>query len=1142
MKKFLRIVSIGLVVFIVVLIITFLYVNSGAFIRQCLLPWLSRVIDTEMTVQDARFSIFKGLDLINLRVGAKDELFLSASRAKISYNLFQKKNDGYVGDILLEDVVTNIMKDENGRLNLPSPRFTVLDGPFFSLVAATFARLNINAIRVNNLSVFFDRKSNDQAQVLSIAISEFNGFLDSWIAGEAFEISSKAKLQFFKGDHTHLESEFCTLTLTGLLGDDSLPNDLTLSLRLDQLSGNLGFLPVRHRSIHYDLNLERSTPKKFRIKHCNLSELNNNEVEGYLSVTGTLTTDPRSFDLEIVVASEQPGLFSPILDLLGPYKFGETLIDYQAKMYFDEKSSNTSISGDLKLTNFTVSTGKSRRSELHPINLSFQHTLSYDRGQKRLQIDSFNLVAKDKSQKIATVVLDRPVSLSLLAEIQFTSPSPSLAISTTGLDLAIINPFISHIAGFELKDGTLNAEQGLNIIQTGRLIIIDGGLSLVDATIQAGDMEYKNVNLDVSNQLIFNTKSQNLKIQHFDANVKTGEDLALEIKLEGSTTVDNLTGSLHVNTLKIYPAIEILLPKALRNRNKINNLNCNGNLRIGFVGGDHVTIEASLSSENIYVAPVESLSLPISPKLDLHIVYSFHHPVQLVHNVLTVESPIGQIASITFNGELDYPISSGMILTEINLDRLPHLMSKQGIRNLGTGHLSSSVQVIYDDNENRLSGKGDMQLCDLIAGNNAVGETEMPMDADIHLDFNYSKWKTLTVNDMNFWAGNQLNTYFNFELSGKLFLGPRKAPSNLQLTSLAPLDIKQFLLGISAIGRISRDRFRSNNVENESAAKKSKNPQKSKLRLTLDMDFHEVYYNETIIEDLMGTLVINQKKVTLNLASAQVNDGQLLADLFCDQSQASFWECNGSVLMEDVDMKPIFSSLVSPINHTMTGCLKTLDLNLLHAAIGITELVESLHVETFLELENLHVSSLPDQFEPLLNLLAVETEHLSFDTILGQCVANQNKNTIELFNANGKMLKLLSSGQVNFDATWLPDLTLTIGYSEELATLAQEKNIKMTKGSDGFFYTKPLPITIKSWQKSSLFSEWLPKFTTELFDLDPITMGIVLRIKHLGEIFGDQPTLEGTLGGIPNILNSNDKNLDKKNIQTSAEDKSRETE
>ena len=1076
-----------------------MYINSGTCIRQCVLPWLERIFDTEVVVADARFSIFKGLELVDLRVGGKDAPLLKASKVHIEGNLFRiSKQPINIQRVDLEDVVIYITVNEQGRLDIPSAHVTPLDVPFITLAAAINSNLTVNTVRVDNFSLVCERKSKDPTQAISIAIYEFNGSLDSWLVGKPFEVSSQAKLQFSRGDHVHLNSDATVLTMTGLLGDDHRPNHLALSLRLDQLTGSMGIIPVAGRALHFDLVLERQDIRTIQIKHCNVSVSLDSEVEGYLSLTGKLSTQPISADLELVIATEQPGLSTLFTDLIGLYNFGDTLIDYQAQVRFDETSSVTSVNGHLQLNDFTMQSGQTPKTTVLPIDMDFRHALSFNKQQRRLQIDTCDLDARKSSKEIATIRLDQPVFFSLTKEAHSTTPPATFTVQLNEWDLNIINPFISQFAGFELKDGTLDSLPELKIIHTGRLTVIDGGVRLSNATIRLQDIEYRNTNIQISHQFTFDKTSQDLKIQTFNAMAKTDQELAFEIKLDGTVNVDRWNGTLDINTLRMYPPIERFVSQKLRMDYGINDFNCGGGLKVEFSVGDFVAVEGTLSSKDIRFTNSHGEQLPpISPTVQVHVLYNLSDPIQLGNNVITVSSPIGELAKITLSGELDYTRSTCNVSTEINLERLSFFMPDGYRWKLDAGRLSGNLDISVYDNDTQLSCSGQIQLCDLLPNQvNPFEKLLTPLDVGILPDVVYSKGKGFAVNRINICAENQTGPIAHADLTGRVNVGSSEVFAELRLVSLAPLDLKRLLTMASAVGRSIRSQLRLDEQNSEGIEQKGEEHNKLTLKLRTEIEIPEAYYDQIAIHDLIGNVVISENNINLAPVRCRINSGQLFSEALCNYSRAYPLKCDGRLVMEDVEIEPIILSITnSQMNTTLTGCIKTLDLKSMSTVTKTIDI--DADVDVFLELQGIKCTNISDQFTPILNFLALEENHLYFDTISAHWRSNKDKGVLEIAYAEGPDVKLVSSGSVNFDGYWFPDLTLTLGYSEKLADLARQKAIKITEGDDGFFYTPPLPITIKSWETVNLVSHWLPQFSNTLFDLNPESKGFTIKTNEV---------------------------------------------
>ena len=1154
MKKLIRIVSVFLLVFVILVFCAFLYINSGMFIKQCVLPLMAKAIDTPLTAKEANFSLFKGIEFIDLRIGAEGKPFFSASTLRIRYTFLRMFTGKLlINELSLENPVIHLIEDENGRLNVPYPQQIVRDGLTMVGAASLSREFIFQNVQIKNLSVLYERISKDPAKKISVAFADWNSSLDTLTLGQPFNVNTKAKLSISTGENIQVKSDLFMLRLTGVFGEDMRLRDMNLSLQLDQLNGNIGLFSLVDRTLDYNLSIEREDNGQYRIKHCNLSERLDKMTEASLLLTGTFSTEPKAVNGELVVTAEQSSLLALICEILGGYDIGEGSLNYHAKVLLDERTGLVSIDGNLDLTHFTFGKPDLKASKNHPMTINFRHKLSFDRDKNRLQIDTLNLAVRDRLKELLTLNLDQPTSISLMRESQITSSPATLTLTANEFDLDLISPFLSHFFNTGFKEGILETTPNMKIVHTGRLTILDGGIRLSNVNFETGGRKYQNIQSEIENQIIFDKNTADIKIKKFNILTKIDGDPAVDAKVNGSMHLDGSDGALEVNELKIHAPLTTLILDHYFKSHKINRIDCLGNLQTEFDMNEFFEVIGTVNCEDLHLLTSENLALPsFSPKLEVDITYNFNKAVEIGRNVLRIDSPFGQVASLTLlTGELDYGQSWGRIETFVNLAPLSHFIPGVSASSLMGGTVLGSFNLGYIDSQEKWSCAGRMELCDfdVVSKNSALA---LPVNADLEVELDYEKGGNLSINPTRFWAeDNEGETLAYVEAMGTLNKNISEKPSKMQFTSLASLDLNHLVGCLSALKSLRQRNDESSpkgmqkkaptprtiqntlniqknktivksiekNTEKDSTMMEAREMDSWPLNLIAELIIPELWHENNCIQNVRTTAIVNDGMVILHPTQGIFNEGHFEVEGLCDFFQGSTPLCEWRASLQDADVQSLMPIIYGSNFNKMSGCIKSINLNFAEMPFGTDCIREEMKAAAYFELEKNHFTKVPEKIDPILRLLSLENDHLNFDSILASLAFDQGRLDITPFDARSPFARFLCSGNIEWNGDYYPNITFIIGYSEELAKVAKDKNIKVNKANDGYYYTNPLSIAWRPGGNGEFWNSWGPGLITELFALDPKTMAVLLGIKKVGKNWPEKLTGEDLKNTLWNLLN-----------------------
>ena len=1139
MKRLTRVISIYIVLFILLFGSAFLYINSGTFIERCIVPLVAKALDTGIAVEKAKFCLFNNLELTNVRVGNPEKPFLTISTLRVSYKLFPMlKRRLLIDEIVIENPIIYFVETEDGQSNV-ALWITTRDFSWVEMAIAAIPKyVQIHRFQISNLSCYYQWKSRFTGKEMSIVVTEWNSSVHGLAPGNPIEFDSTANVGFSAGEQIHVKSNQCAVKLTGLLGRDYVPDSLNVILQVDQLRGNVGTIFLSDRALRCDIRLERQNDNRFQLKHCNLSECTNTDVKASLSLTGIFSMAPKYLDAKLGVRIEQSDLLFLICSVLGGYDLGETSINYQTTLLANE-GRGVVVDGTLELNNFTLGLPGVKVSELRPVTISCSHEFSFDRNRKLLQLDVLNLVVKEDMRELMTLELDQPTSISLVQESYIPAAPTTLTLQVEEFEIDILSHFISYAFDVDLQGGFLNTRPNVKIIHTGRRLVLDGGMRLSNVDFTVAGTDYRNVNLEVVSQVIFDKSTSEITIQTFNIITELGTQPALDAKITGIIKSGSLFGALVMNQLIIYPPLMRLIPQIDISAYKFNKVVARGDLRIEFALKKYFSVHGTLCSDEVYFVNSESVLPPsFSFRLDIDTVYNLNSPVQLRDNILTVKDSFGEVASVTLNGTLDYGESSGKIYTKIDLGRLNHFFSGGVPFGLTGGQLLGSVELVFNEDAERVFGVGEVKLCNLVTTHTST--LGSATDADLELDVVYRIGGMMSTNRSRLRLMNQSDdTIAHIEITGETNVSSLEKASRLSIASLAPLNLNELmrhgvipqLLGPSTAGTpahdekfaacerqagddghdIHKENARSpisekvalGNTKNLVVTKSLDSP----FFLIMELNIPELQYEYFTVKDINTEISLSEKNLFITPSLCLINDGKVQFEAQCD-FPLSWWKpiCSGRLSLQDVKLPNMLSDDGGNSLET-GGCIRYLDFDLTEAAwIDSDVFNQHLCAATYLELEDISFTDVCSKYSPVLDRLGLGVDHLVFDTLVTQFDIGKGTININTFDARNPSVRFFSAGSIELGGNWLPDTTGVLGYSGRLANVARDKNIKIKKADDGFFYTNSLPITWESWDKTQLLKGWIPKLVTKLFDMEQTAFAEIYGRTNVDDNWLRRPT------------------------------------
>ena len=566
MKKFLVISGIGIPI---VLLGCFLVINTGFFVKRVVIPLAASSLGTDITVDDVDFSIFKGFQLINLKVEADGDKPppLNADIARIRYRFIPLlKGKVQVDEVVLENVSIHILEDKNGVLNIPSststepkthpPKMDEKEGVVF------VPQFEIRNIKINNLSLVYEREASDHSPKVYAGVSNFTFSLDTLAPGESFQIDSQFSLNCKVEDQVNASSDQCKLTAKGLIREDYFPGNLNLTFTIDKIGGNAGPVKLDDRVVNFELNCE-GDGEKYQLKRCEFSEAFQGNIEGQGSVSGEFGIHSASANMELEMKTVGPGFLNLVGGMIGDYNFGNTEFQYTADLKVRENASSVTAIGNLEVTNFSVKSESLGISGLGPLNSSFAHNITFEQEGQFINLQKVNLLVADEDRDLITLTLSEPTMISLKQTKDFGNKEATLNLAVKDFNLEFIKPLIPGSMGVDLQHGILNKVAEFKIYEGGNYLELKGNATLRDLSFKVAGNEYTGLELKKSYSLSVNDFFSELIVDHLNMTGFVNEKMIYDFNALASINIKDRIGTAKIGPLKVTPEIGSMIPDGL---------------------------------------------------------------------------------------------------------------------------------------------------------------------------------------------------------------------------------------------------------------------------------------------------------------------------------------------------------------------------------------------------------------------------------------------------------------------------------------------------------------------------------------------------------------------------------------------------
>ena len=541
---------------VVILIVAYFVVSSGAFFKAVILPKVSRSLGAEVTAAEASVRPFSQVVLRGLKVQVPGrQPVLTAQQVRVRYSLRDiLRGHIKLDELTLEAPVLQVVYEPDGTSNAdpflrqapataPQPAQPPQPAPppparpaqptaplqvDIKQVALQDATLRLasrskeggrDAKELTNLQLTLQNIKNGQTGKLT---------LSSDLAWEAVPPpGTNASLR------ANLAAEF-DFGLTAELQPQSVKGQGRLTVA--QASGGLAQADGLVASLACEL-----TPTE--VKTLGLGFLKGTTNLGSVQVTGPFDLAKQEGRLQLQLERIDRNL----LNLAGGpagLDFGQTLVTARSDVQIANAGNTLSLTGQVALANFTVA---QPGTTTPPLNLELQYAVAVDQPRQTARLQSFNLVGVQNQHRVLEAALTAPMTLTWAkTNLAQAAGDATLRVTVTNLNLADWKALVGNLSG------RLDARLQLESRRAGQELAFGLEAQLADFAMVVQTNQVRDLALRLNGRGVLT-----------DLKVATMPEFAFELKRKAESALQ-ISGSGQVDLTHTNADLRLSLQGALR--------------------------------------------------------------------------------------------------------------------------------------------------------------------------------------------------------------------------------------------------------------------------------------------------------------------------------------------------------------------------------------------------------------------------------------------------------------------------------------------------------------------------------------------------------------------------------------------------
>jgi len=537
------------VIGIVLMLVAYLFLTSGAFVKSVVLPKVSAALNAEVTVDEVSVGLFSGASLKNLVVRSDDTSLITARSASMKYSFWNLMSGRIrVSEFKLDSPEVYVVQRADNSSNL-DPIAEALQTQEKVEKESGKVDLLIQNIDLNQARFRFEQTGKDgvrkvmEAADVKIAVDQFGSGIDG-------TLRMSTRLKYGSGPLAADPVDTAEATVTSefkfAFDADLMPTRLSGkgNFFVAQATGAL----AQAAELGADLGIELDASS---IKDLSLRFKQGDAPLGSLGVTGNYDLKAQQASFAIAVADIGPSVLNLAGAMFG-MSFGDTTITTKIGLELDNQFQDVKVDTDVAVARLAV---KTATFATPPIDLKLACKAEVSTGGKTLRLEQLQLTGLQGGKVFLETDMKQPFSLNWGEGAQSEVPGASLGLRIINFDLA---PW-SGLSGGLFRSGLVNADAVLTNSAGGSQIALAATEQVRNLVIVQGTNVISGISTDTALQLsVTDLKRVELKLLNMEA--RHGNAQLLTCMAGGRGNVEDLSANLGLSVSANLPALQGLSP------------------------------------------------------------------------------------------------------------------------------------------------------------------------------------------------------------------------------------------------------------------------------------------------------------------------------------------------------------------------------------------------------------------------------------------------------------------------------------------------------------------------------------------------------------------------------------------------------
>ena len=900
--------------FIGLLVILYLVLTSGAFIRSIVLPKVATALNSELTVDDLSLSPFSSLSLRKLTLKPKGaETLATVEELRVRYSLTAIIGGNIqVDEVTVDSPVLTVVGHADGTSNLSKLMEGLSSGSKESkpetAKSGQLPKLNLHQIAIKNGTL---RQSMIRSNSTSISeVSGLNILLDGLVTGSPSKLTLAAALSQEVNKTNRLQ-----VAIDGSYNFEFdpqfMPSHLSGSLGLIIQSATGSFAQAAQIGIKLQTELTATEMKQLQV-----SMTRGGQTMGELAVSGPLNASKKEASLRYELKGVDRAALGVVGAIVG-MDFGQTSIAAVGRVDLSQEGQAVASSGTLSINRFSV---KNASGATPVLDVALDYGVRAQLQQGTALVEKLNLSVQQGRQPLVRGTLDAPMSLNWGAGSGSAAAQPATyTLSVLQMDLA---PWRS-IAGTNLPTGIFSLESQVTSDSTGRRLQFGLNTSLDSLALSAAGKSFNDLALRLKiagsieglqaitvDQVVGEIRHSNRPVADYTAKAKH--------HLSRGETAAELKFNLDLaEALQLYPVNGIQLRSGtlgLKSQVDIRPGQTNALVDFGVRGLTGIVVGNTLQDYSVRLDSAVAIS---GPKLNVK------------RAVVSLRSGNGPEGTLEVSGDIDLPTQRGALdFRTAHIDEkvlgplLAAAIAPKQLKSLAID-LNGKAQL---DARGESALQTSLRIQHFLVLDPTGAFPEQPLALGVELDAS-QKGSVVDLRRLMVDLGGTAKATNQIQLVGKVDLGTNKpAPSILKLTSDG-LDLTP-LYEIFAGGKTDKPAARptdSKPAVGRAAGPAAKPGQPVILpfdSFSFDAQIGRIFLREIAISNLLARVSLQSGKVGVKPISMTLNSApiELTADIDLSVPGYSY---DIAADLKGVPLSPIAKSLLTGDAVELKGALDT---------------------------------------------------------------------------------------------------------------------------------------------------------------------------------------------------------------------------